>query len=122
MDTGVFTTSSSNGYQAVSYDDSGWASGSAPLGFGYSDIASVISFGTNASNKYPAAFFRKSFFLTDTEVDSTNAPLNITVNFVHGARCYLNGVEIYRKNLPTVGVVDGYVTAPIFAQSLSQRD
>ena len=52
-------------WREISYNDAGWSSGPAQLGYGDGDEASVISFGGNKKNKYPCYYFRYSFDIAD---------------------------------------------------------
>ena len=79
-----------------SFDDSGWASGPAELGYGDSP-ATVVSFGTSSSNKFITTYFRHVFSVSDPGLLS-NLVLKILVD--DGCVVYLNGTEIVRRNLP----------------------
>jgi hypothetical protein len=48
-------------WQSPSFDDSTWASGSAELGYGDGDEATVVSYGSNPNRKYTTTYFRKMF-------------------------------------------------------------
>jgi hypothetical protein len=79
------------------FDDSNWSSGPAQLGYGDGDEQTVVSFGPNSSQKYPTTYFRTAF----------NARGRTNVLAVHlrvlrddGVAVYLNGLEIFRDNLP----------------------
>ena len=85
------------------FDDSGWQSGPAELGFGEGDEATVI---TRGAITY---YFRHSF-----TADSTGAvALEVNLRRDDGAIVYLNGSEIVRSNMPA-GVV-GYQTRAMTA-------
>ena len=77
-----------------SFDDSTWPSGISELGYGDGDEATVVGYGPSATNKHIATYFRKSF-----ELESQRG-LNCTIKIDDGAAVYLNGVEVYRNNLP----------------------
>jgi hypothetical protein len=81
-----------------SVDDSGWFSGPAQLGYGDGDEATVISYGSNSSNKYPCYYFRHSFSVTNP-----NAYASLTLNVLRDDGCvvYLNGTEVGRSNMPS---------------------
>ena len=83
------------------FDDSGWNSGPAQLGFGEQDEATVIQRGATTF------YFRHRFSVDD--VDSI-AGLELQLRRDDGAIVYLNGDEIARSNMP-----DGEVTAATFA-------
>jgi hypothetical protein len=84
-----------------SYPDNTWSNGWAELGYG--DIseerpeATLIRYGTNVASKWVTYYFRKTFVL-----DSTNDIAGAVLGLVRddGAAAYLNGIEVYRNNLP----------------------
>ena len=91
-----------SGWISPSFDDSGWTSGNAELGYGDGNETTVVSFGANANNKYITTYFRKSF-----NVGNPADFISLTLNILRddGAVVYLNGSEVYRTNLPdgTIG-------------------
>lgn len=93
----------SAGYQSLTFDDSGWPSGSGPLGYGYADVITTLLYGSSSTAKYMTTYFRKTVNVYD--YNSTQATANISVQAVHGARCFLNAVEVTRKNLPNLAVL-----------------
>jgi hypothetical protein len=79
------------------FNDTAWPSGAAPLGYGNGNEATVIRFGPNSQNRYPAYYFRRTFTITNS------APVShLTVDLVRddGAVVYLNGAELLRDNMP----------------------
>ncbi len=78
-----------------------WASGPGSLGYGDSDIATTLSFGSDSQNKHLTYYFRKSFTATNPG-QFTN--LRLGVRFDDGVVVYLNGGEIYRNNMPAGAV------------------
>ena len=50
------------------FDDSGWASGLAELGYGDGDEATVVSYGPDQQNKYCTTYFRHTFDVTDASI------------------------------------------------------
>jgi len=85
-------------WSQLGYDDSGWASGTARLGYGDPTVFTTVSFGTNASNKHITTYFRDSFVVPGN-VTFTN--LNFRLARVDGAVVWLNGQEAFRTNMPT---------------------
>ena len=85
-------------WRATAFDDSGWASGDAELGYGDGDEESTVSFGSDANNKHVTTYFRKSFNVTDASVFTS---LSLTIKRDDGAVVYLNGVEVSRSNMPS---------------------
>jgi hypothetical protein len=84
-------------WSAAIFDDTSWSSGTAELGYGDGDEATVVSFGPDPNNKFITTYFRKYFFVTNAAQWS-----NITLRVVRddGAVVYLNGTEISRQNMP----------------------
>jgi Big-like domain-containing protein len=91
-------------WRAPAFNDSAWASGPAQLGFGDGDEATVVNGGPSA-NRFVTTYFRRAF-----PVASTAAFTNLSLRVLRddGAIVYLNGVEVFRSNMPT-GIVS-YVT------------
>lgn len=85
-------------WRALSYNDAGWASGPAQLGYGDGDEATVISYGANASNKHVTTYFRRTFSVANP---SALAGLNLRLLRDDGAVVYLNGTEVHRTNMPS---------------------
>ena len=85
-------------WRATNFNDSSWASGNAELGYGEGDETTVVSFGPNANTKYVTTYFRKSFSVANPLAYSS---LSFELIRDDGAVVYLNGVEIFRNNLPT---------------------
>jgi hypothetical protein len=87
---------------SATYDDSGWASGQGQLGYGENDEKTVVQFGPDANNKYVTTYFRKTF-----TIDNLEGLTDITASMIYddGAIVYVNGIEVFRGNMPagTVG-------------------
>ena len=84
-------------WSQTNYDDSGWASGTARLGYGDPAVFTTVSYGPDATNKHPTTYFRDSFVVPDN-VTFTN--LNIRLSRVDAAVVWLNGQEAFRTNMP----------------------
>ena len=83
-------------WRQPSFDDSGWETGPAPLG--YSDSpATTIDYGSDSSDKNPTALFRHTFEL-DAGLENAGGEISIRVD--DGAVVYLGGTEVLRRNLP----------------------
>lgn len=82
---------------SASYDDSGWSSGPAKLGYGDLSVATTVSYGSVSTNKQPTTYFRHKFIAPDN-VSFTNLILRLAQ--AHGAVVWLNGQELWRTNLP----------------------
>ncbi len=81
-------------WRSNAFDATSWPSGAAPLGYGQSGLGTVIL--ANAAVKPITTYFRHEFFLA--------APLDIKALTVRlacddGAVVYLNGAEVYRRNM-----------------------
>lgn len=82
----------SNLWVASDYDDSGWFTGTAPLGFGNDEVVDTTAhIGT-------VTYFRKTFNVPDASIYQT---LSWDVWKDDGAVVYLNGTEVFRANMPT---------------------
>jgi hypothetical protein len=98
VDTGVDPGTT---WRNLGFNDSTWASGPAPLGFGDGDEATVINSMPNGS-PIITAYFRRLFVVSNaTQVTSMTARLWRD----DGAIVYINGVEVMRNNMPA-GPVD----------------
>ncbi|RZJ71571.1 alkaline phosphatase PhoX [Flavobacterium sp.] len=85
-------------WKESNYDDANWASGNAPLGYGDSGMATTLTFGPSASNKYPTYYFRKTI---DIANGASFDDLKFSVQRDDGVVIYVNGVEAIRSNMPT---------------------
>jgi len=84
-------------WKESAFDDSGWATGDAELGYGDGDEETSVSFGGNANNKHVTTYFRRSFNVTDITAFTS---LSLTIKRDDGAVIYLNGSEVARTNMP----------------------
>jgi len=85
-------------WSAASFNDSVWASGKAELGFGDSPT-------TTLQAGYITSYFRKSFNIVNP---SRFSDFTVNLRRDDGIIVYVNGVEVYRNNMPG-GTVD-YIT------------
>jgi hypothetical protein len=106
LDTGIDPGSS---WRLRGFDDSAWLSGPGILGYGQGDEATVIGFGTNAAAKPITTWFRRLVMVPDA-----SRVYSLTARLLRndGAAVYLNGVEIWRDNLPA-----GALTASTLASN-----
>jgi hypothetical protein len=95
LDTGVAPPAA---WRSNTFNDNAWMIGTAPFGYGDGDEATVISYGTNAANKYITTWFRRAFTVANT---SSVRSLTLRLLRDDGAVVYLNGAEIFRSNMPT---------------------
>ena len=91
-------------WRGRAFNDSGWAFGPAELGYGDGDEATFVN-GGPVGERFITTYFRHSFSLPDA-----TRLTNLTVRLVRddGGVVYLNGVEVFRSNMPTGPV--GYLT------------
>src|ERR1700741_2052784 len=81
-----------------SFNDAAWASGNSQLGYGDGDEATVVSYGSNSSNKYITTYFRKAISVPTATAYTS---YSLSVKRDDGIVVYVNGVEKYRNNMPT---------------------
>ncbi|PYM14579.1 MAG: hypothetical protein DME18_06385 [Verrucomicrobia bacterium] len=87
------------------FNDTAWASGPAPLGYGDANgqlPATTTGFGPDPNNKYVTTYFRRAFTVS-SPVSVTG--LSVSLQRDDGAVVYLNGVEVFRSNMPS-GPID----------------
>ncbi|MBC8002226.1 MAG: lamin tail domain-containing protein, partial [Opitutaceae bacterium] len=85
----------------LNYDDSTWASGVGPLGYGDPHIVTTVAYGTNTANRHVTTWFRKTFNVVNPADVS-----NLKARYLRddGLVVYLNGVEVFRNSM-SVGVI-----------------
>ena len=101
-------------WQTAAFNDAGWASGPAQLGYGDSDEATTVGFGTDANAKHITTYFRRALILTNT---TQITALNLRVQRDDGIVVYLNGTEVFRENMPA-----GAITATTLASAAAGDD
>ncbi len=102
------TDLSATNWTATNYNDSTWAYGNAPLGYG-DPVTTTLGFGPDANNKYITTYLRNTFNMSNTaQYDS----LEFRVRRDDGVVVYVNGVEVFRQNMPA-----GPVNASTLASS-----
>jgi len=95
-------SSQGTAWRSAAFDDSSWPAGQAKLGFGGDGETTPIGASTNGLTTF---YFRHSFNNPGTNL-FTQALARLLRD--DGAVVYLNGVELFRQNMPT-GAVD-YLT------------
>ncbi len=90
------------GWHAPTYDDTTWKRGAAPLGYG-DPVTTVISGGTQPTNRPITAYFRHTFTTPPGTPPGTNPITDLVVRIRRddGAVIHLDGVELARTNMPT---------------------
>ncbi|MCG8313900.1 MAG: endonuclease/exonuclease/phosphatase family protein [Pseudomonadales bacterium] len=93
----------------AAFDDAGWASGSAQLGYGDGDESTLVSYGPDSGNKYPTTYFRKT-----VNIANADDVIQLVARIMRddGAVVYVNGTEVLRTNMP-----DGVITSTTYAGS-----
>ena len=81
------------GWREPGYDDSAWKSGPPELGFGDGDETTLV-----ANNGQWTTYFRHAFHVPAAQWVET---LTARLKRDDGAVVYLNGVEVWRSNMPT---------------------
>jgi hypothetical protein len=102
------------------FDDTGWRTGPALLGYGDGDVITVVDCGPEPANecfggtenKYITTYFRRTFMLVEP---SRLENLEILLNYDDGAVVYLNGAEVVRLNLPEAPEAITYLTEALGA-------
>ncbi|MCB9797069.1 MAG: lamin tail domain-containing protein [Alphaproteobacteria bacterium] len=96
------------------YDDSGWARGPAPLGYG-DELATTVE-GGSSSSRHPTTYFRHRFSLEAGFVEGLFAgALGLQVD--DGAIVWLNGQELGRVRMPDGEVAYGDWAAAVASGS-----
>lgn len=88
----------SQGWNTPGFDDSSWPAGPGGIGYGDGDDMTI-------TENVPSLYMRKEFLLHDTAVISI---FNLFVDFDDGFVAYLNGHEIARANIGTIGTEPAY--------------
>lgn len=87
-------------WRNTGFNDASWAIGTAQLGFGDGDETTTIN-GGPALNRFITTYFRHVFNVANAGGIST---LNLRLLRDDGAVVYLNGMEIFRNNMPAGAV------------------
>jgi hypothetical protein len=85
-------------WTAPDYDDTAWPAGPAELGYGDGGEATVINYGPDPNNKYPTAYFRHQFVISDL-ASWQDVTLRLLVD--DGTVIYLNNQRVLVFNMPT---------------------
>ncbi len=81
---------------APEFDDSRWATGAMPIGFGLGAISTNLAADLNGTS--PSLYVRKTFAASAGEA-AAGDPLALDINFNDGFIAWLNGVEVARSNM-----------------------
>ena len=96
------SNSPSGAWQNIGFNDAGWSNGAAQLGYGEGDEATVLPYGGDSNNKWISSYFRRTFTVADPSAVTNLAML---LKSDDGAVVYLNGVEMFRDNMPAGAIV-----------------
>ncbi|MGV3502252.1 MAG: T9SS type A sorting domain-containing protein [Adhaeribacter sp.] len=107
-------------WQAPAFDDAAWKAGPAILGYGnppynHRGEATKLSFGPDPNNTYITAYFRKTLNLTTAYEEYHGS-----VKRDDGVVVYVNGIEVFRNNLPKGPV--NYRTQADYAQDNGMKE
>lgn len=94
LDNGIYPGS---GWTDPGFNDAAWSIGKAELGYGDNDEATRIGYGSDADQKHISTYFRKSFSLSENDLEADQFILELLKD--DGAIIYLNGIEIIRSNM-----------------------
>lgn len=94
-------TPSANWY-STNYEEVNWKYNYGIFGFGYGDEQTLVSYGPNPASKFVTTYFRTWVWVSNP---AQYATATFTLRRDDGAVVYLNGVELYRSNMPG-GTVD----------------
>ena len=83
-------------WRGTNFNDSAWTSGPAQLGYGQGDEQTIVSYGFDDFEKNVTTYFRKRFTRPSAVTN-----LSLRLCFTDGIAVYLNGTEIFRRNLAT---------------------
>ncbi len=95
-------------WNQIHFDDSSWIMGTAPLGYGESDIKSTVSFGGDAKKKNITVWFRRKVEIPEGK---NFKRIFANVRTDDGSVLYVNGKEVGRFNMPA-GNVTATTKAP----------
>ncbi len=98
------------------FDDTGWLSGPAPLGYGGGDVGTVIRFGGDPKRRRRTTHFRRRF--TVQNADRTDG-LILELVCKNGAAVYLNGTEVLRHDLRPNALPDDLARAGVEEEAAS---
>lgn len=90
-------------WNSASFSDGAWKKGSGVFGYGESGLGTIISYGSDANQKYLVTYFRKTLTVANPQQFKTAA---LQISCDDGAVIYLNGIEVVRHNLPAGGLTN----------------
>ncbi len=109
-------TNQGTNWRAAAFNDAAWKTGNSELGYGDGGESTVVSYGPSSTKKYITTYFRKTFNVTDKSIIPG---LELSLIRDDGAVVYINGVEVYRNNLPT-GTINYNTLAPLAIDGINE--
>ena len=106
-------------WRAPAFDDSAWKAGPAQLGYGDGDEATLLSFGSDANNKYITTYFRLKFSVADAKGVTA---LTCQLLRDDGALIWLNGTLVVKDNLPDVSNPDDITYLTLASSAIGGAD
>jgi phosphodiesterase/alkaline phosphatase D-like protein len=100
-------------WRSTAFNDGTWLSGAAQLGYGDRDEATVVN-GGPTSNRYPTTYFRRTFSIENASLFTSYA---LQIKRDDGVVVYVNGIEVYRNNMPT-----GTIAYNTYASATASND
>ncbi|MDO4823472.1 MAG: lamin tail domain-containing protein [Bacteroidales bacterium] len=97
-------------WQSSSFFATGWKSGATPIGYISGTTWPGTTIKTQAAEKLPTYYFRKTFTLSDKPASNDQFEINFNVD--DGCIVYVNGTEAGRFNMP-----GGYVSYNSYAST-----
>ncbi|MGC8887410.1 MAG: hypothetical protein ACP5MG_09670 [Verrucomicrobiia bacterium] len=85
-------------WRGLNFNDSNWKSGAGELGFGDGDERTVIS-RTNSQGQQIITYYFRRYFVVDDPSEYEN--LTVLLRRDDGGIVYINGVEVFRSNMPS---------------------
>jgi len=82
-------------WRQIPFNDGGWASGPAPIGYGEGEIVTTVP--GSGSGGWVSIFFRKSFVIAEP---TASTELELSIRIDDGCIAWINGFEVGRFNVP----------------------
>ncbi len=101
-------TDQGTAWRTTTFNDSSWAQGNAELGYGDNDETTLVAHGPIGNQAYITTYFRKLFNISNPASFSS---IDLEALRDDGAVVYINGVEVWRDNMPA-GTINYLSLAP----------
>lgn len=85
-------------WNSLGFNASIWNTGITQMGYGEGDEATVVSYGSNSNNKHITTYFRHELIVSNP-LQFSHLELNLLRD--DGAIVYINGIEVWRSNMPS---------------------